>query len=231
MWTLRPDGPSSLGARHGGHATVVGTTARRTRRRATPSTGSSRRNVSSPSSDRAGWARRISPWRSPRLPDAVVVVRLESVTDPAGAVAVLAGALGSGVSPGPTSRRVDRRAPIGGTAAGSGRQLRTCWPTPALIADLLDRCPETRPCHQPGRLGLPLEHMFRLAPLDVPTADDHHSVESGLVELFVDRARALVRGFAHSRRVGRRGADRAASRRFAAGHRNRRQPAVGFERG
>jgi predicted ATPase/DNA-binding SARP family transcriptional activator len=126
-------------------------------------------------------------------PQPVVVVRLESVTDSAGAVAVLAGALEVGNLAGS-----DLRAASIDVLRSAGPRLvlvdnceHMLADAGALIADVLERCPQANVlATSRARLGLPLEHMFRLTPLDVPTADDQHSVESSpAVELFIDRGR------------------------------------------
>ncbi|MDQ1493767.1 MAG: hypothetical protein QOG69_250, partial [Actinomycetota bacterium] len=135
-----------------------------------------------------------------RFPHPAVVVRLEAVTDAAGAVAVLAGALEVGTLAGS-----DLRAAAIDVLRSAGPRLvlvdnceHMLADAGALITDMLDRCPQANfVATSRARLGLPLEHMFRLAPLDVPTAADQHSVESSpAVELFVDRARRARPGFA-----------------------------------
>ena len=202
MWTLRPDGPvfsahvteATPPSRRG--TTLVG---RVDELHAVDRLVQTERLVTIVGPGGVGkthLAMEVAAWS----PHAVVVVRLESVTDSAGAVAVLAGALEVGSLTGS-----DLRAASIDVLRSAGPRLvlvdnceHMLADAGALIADLLDRCPETHVlATSRARLGLPLEHMFRLAPLDVPTADDHHSVESSpAVELFVDRARRARPGFA-----------------------------------
>ena len=135
-----------------------------------------------------------------RSPHRVVVVRLESVTDAVGAVAVLAGALEVRNLAGS-----DLRATSIAVLRAAGPRLvlvdnceHMLADASALIADMLDSCPEASVlATSRARTGLPLEHMFRLAPLEVPSADVRRSIESSpALELFVDRARRARPGFA-----------------------------------
>jgi predicted ATPase len=198
MWPLRPHGPSSPAprqmARH--RTTLVG---RVDELRAIDRLIQTERLVTIVGPGGVGKTHLASEVAA-RFPHPVVIVRLESVTDSAGVAAVLAGALEVENLAGS-----DLRAASIDVLRSAGPRLvvvdsceHLLADASVLIAEILDRCPESSVlATSRARLGLPLEHMFRLAPLNLPTADDRRSIESSpAVELFVERARRARPGFA-----------------------------------